>query len=259
MDQRSPLAVQRSVLFALLIRELKTRFGRYRLGYVWALLEPAAHVLVLTTIFGIFRSRTVDGIDYPVFFAAGIVPWFMFSNMVSRGMTAVSANQGLFGYRQVKAADALIARMLLEGLIHLAVLGTLLLIAFWIGYRVEVHDPLGLLAALLLLYGFGFGCALMACVTATLYEETQKFIPMLMRPLYFVSGIFFSLSTIPSEYRIYLLWNPILHALELVRKTMFPSFDIAGASWQYLAIAAVSTLCLGLALYRRSALRLVTP
>jgi hypothetical protein len=38
--RRSPLAVQRAVLFALIVRELRTRFGRYRLGYLWVVLEP---------------------------------------------------------------------------------------------------------------------------------------------------------------------------------------------------------------------------
>lgn len=241
------------------MRELKTRFGHYRLGYAWALLEPAAHVLVLSAIFEYFLERTMPGIDFPVFFITGIVPWLMFNNMVTRSMSAITANQGLFGYRQVKGADALVARMVLEGLIHFATLIVLLLIASWVDYRVEVDDPLRVLAALALLYAFGFGCALIICVVSTLYEETQKFIAMVLRPMYFISGIFFALSAVPSQYRIYLLWNPVLPALELIRDGLFASFETVGGSWEYLSMVSVSALCLGLALYRQNALRLLTP
>ncbi len=245
------------MLFALLVRELKTRFGHYRLGYLWALIEPAAHVLVLFVIFGYVFKRTLPGIDYPVFFTTGIVPYFMFNHMVTRGMGAVSANIGLFAYRQVKGADALIARMLLEGLIHLATFIVLLAIAAWLGFRVEVNDPLRLFAALVLLYLFSFGCAFVACVVTTLYEETQKFIPIIMRPLYFISGIFFSASVLPDAYRDYFLWNPLFHAIELIRDACFSSFDAVGCSWLYLSMASVCTLCFGLALYRQNAVRLL--
>ena len=257
MVNRSSLDVQKSVLFALLIRELKTRFGRYRLGYAWALLEPASHVLVLTAIFSFVFKRTFPGIDFPVFFIVAIVPYQMFNNMVTQGMNAISANKGLFGYRQVKTADTLIARMALEGLIHLATLIVLLLCAAWVGYRVELNDPLKLLAALIALYIFNCGCALIACVAVTLYEETQKFLPMLLRPMYFISGVIFPLSVVPADYRVYVIWNPLLHAIELIRDACFASYETVGGSWQYLSMASVSMLCFGLILYRHNATRLL--
>ena len=128
----------------------------------------------------------------------------------------------------------------------------------WIS-RVEVADPLRLLAALGLLYVFGCGMALLSCLIATSYGEVQKIIPMILRPLYFISGIFFALSNIPSDYRIYFLWNPMLHALELIRDACFASFETVGGSWLYLSLFSVSVLCLGLALYRQNANHLLRP
>lgn len=257
MVNRSSLEIQRSVLFALLMRELKTRFGRYRLGYAWALLEPASHVIVLSAIFSFVFKRTMPGIDFPVFFITGIVPFLMFNHMVTQGMNAISANQGLFGYRQVMGVDALIARMVLEGLIHLVTLIVLLLCAAWVGLRVELNDPLKLLAALSLLYLFSLGCAFIVCVVATRHQEMKKIIPMVLRPMYFISGVIFPLSIVPADYRVYLLWNPVLHALELVRDACFVSFETVGGSWQYLSMASVCVLCFGLTLYRQNALRLL--
>lgn len=255
---RSSWQIQRTVVFALLLRELKTRFGKYRLGYAWALIEPLAHVLALAAIFGFVLKRTLPGIDFPVFLATGIVPWLSFSNMVTRGMTAVTANRGLFSYRQVKPADAVIARMLLEGLIHLVTYVALLLLGLWLGYTVTITDPLQVFAALGLLFVFSFGVGLFSSVVGTLYEESQKVIPILLRPLYLMSGIFFALEHIPQDYRIYLLWNPVLHALELSRTGFFSSFTTVGGSWLYLSGASVCSLFVGLMFYRRHAVRLLT-
>ncbi|HAX2293506.1 TPA: ABC transporter permease, partial [Escherichia coli] len=51
---RSGFEVQKAAVHALFLRELRTRFGKYRLGYLWAVLEPAAHLLIMLAIFGFF-------------------------------------------------------------------------------------------------------------------------------------------------------------------------------------------------------------
>ncbi|HDR2511236.1 TPA: ABC transporter permease, partial [Enterobacter roggenkampii] len=63
---RSGLEVQQAAVKALFLREIKTRFGKYRLGYFWAILEPAAHLLVLLAIFGYIKNRTMPDISFPV-------------------------------------------------------------------------------------------------------------------------------------------------------------------------------------------------
>jgi capsular polysaccharide transport system permease protein len=255
---RTSLQIQNSVVFALLMRELKTRFGKYRLGYAWALLEPLSHVLVLTAILGSVSKSVLPGIEFPIFLVTGILPWLLFSDSITQGMAAVTANEGLFGYRQVKPIDAVIARLLLEALVLLATYLCLLGLASWAGYEIAIRDPLHVFCAMSLLFVFSAGLGLMASIAGGLYQEAQKFVPMALRPLYFASGIFFSLDMVPPEYRPYLLWNPVLHATELSREAFFASFETAGGSWLYLSLAAVVSLSLGLAMYRRTALRLVT-
>ncbi|MBN4841725.1 kpsM protein, partial [Citrobacter braakii] len=84
--KRSPWEVQRSVVFALFIRELKTRFGGRWIGAFWVLLEPLAHVLMLLMIFGFVQHRVLAGVEYSVFLLVGLVPFFMFKNLVVRLM-----------------------------------------------------------------------------------------------------------------------------------------------------------------------------
>ena len=256
--RRTSLAIMRSVVFALMMREMKTRFGAYRLGYFWALLEPGIHVAVFAILFGVILQKSMPGMNYTLFVVTGVIPWLMFNNMLSRGMSAVSANAGLFGYRQVKPMDSFVARMMLEGLIHFAVFLVFLLIMEWIGVPVTIANPLGVLAALLLLFIFSFGLSLIVCIVVTQYPEIQKIVPIVTRPLYFMSGIFFSINHIPPRYRDYFMWNPVLHANELGRDAFFSAYRTPAGSWEYLTLVAVLAVAFGMALYRQNNERLVT-
>lgn len=257
IKSRSSLEIQKSVIFALFVRELKTRFGQYRLGYFWAVLEPLLHIAVLLAIFGLRPKRLIPNMDFPVFLLTGLVPFFMFRNIVRQVMCAAEANKGLFNYRQVKPIDAMIARLMLEGIIFLFVYILLIFGAGWLGYDVRIRDPLGLIAIYALLYLFSFGIGVIACVVSTLYNESKKFIPIILRPLYFLSGIFFSISMIPQKYWHYFLWNPLLHFIELSRMSFFASFNTPAGSINYIAFCTLAALILGLSLYRIKRLEMV--
>ncbi len=256
--KRQPFGIMRAVVFALMMREMKTRFGVYRLGYLWALLEPGIHIAVFAIIFGFIAQRTMPGINFIVFLTTGIIPWLMFNSMLSRGMSAVSANQGLFSYRQVKPMDSILARMILEGIIYSSIYLFILLIFIWSGVDISIEDPLKVIAAFLLLFLFSYGLSTIMCIVVTQAPEVKKLVPIFLRPLYFMSGIFFSIESIPQEYRAYLMWNPVMQTNELSRDAFFTAYQTPEGSWSYLALCAAVALIFGLALYRQNREKLVT-
>ena len=73
-----------------------------------------------------------------------------------------------------------------------------------------------------------------------------QIVPIVLRPLYFISGIFFSVEVIPADYRPWLLWNPVLHALEIIRGGWFRAIDNHYGDPVYLAWWVVAALALGL-------------
>jgi capsular polysaccharide transport system permease protein len=68
-----------------------------------------------------------------------------------------------------------------------------------------------------LLVIFAFGIGLIFMVLGKTFPETEKFLPIMLKPLYFISCVMFPLHAVPKEYWPYLLWNPIIHAVELSR------------------------------------------
>ncbi|HFD87584.1 MAG TPA: ABC transporter permease [Gammaproteobacteria bacterium] len=257
--KRSSWEIQQAVLFALLMRELKTRFGSLRLSYLWVLLEPLSHIAVFVVIFGFIMNRTLPGVNYPLFLVMGIMPFQLFSNILSRGMESVKANAPLFGYRQVKPMDAILARVILESIIQTGVFIVIILLAVWVGIDVQLSDPVLVVTAFFSLIILSYGIAISLCIMATLYPEAAKLVPMVMRPMYFVSGIFWSLSSVPTEYHVYLTWNPVLHAIELIRSAFFPGYHSStDVNINYIVVLAILFLALGLALYRQTMDRLIT-
>ncbi|NIF21174.1 ABC transporter permease [Candidatus Pantoea multigeneris] len=247
---RSGLEVQQAAIKALFLREIKTRFGKFRLGYFWAVLEPSAHLLVMLAIFGFIMHRTMPDISFPVFLLNGIIPYFIFSNISTRSVDAIEANQGLFNYRPVKPIDTIIARAILETAIYAAVYVVLMLIVWMAGEYFSITNLVQLICTWTLLVLFSCGVGLIFMVVGKTYAETQKFLPILLKPLYFISCIMFPLHSIPTDYWPYLLWNPLVHAVELSREAVMPGYASEGVSLTYLALSTLVTVFVGLALYR---------
>lgn len=244
------LAVQQRVVHALFLRELRTRFGKYRLGYFWAVLEPALHLAVNLLIFGYFMSRAMPTISFSVFLVNGIVPYMMATGIALRSLNAIEANQGLLSYRPVHPVDTILARALLETLIYAAVY-TLLMVLLWLcGETVQVDNFPMLVGVWLMLALLGVGMGLIFMVLGHASPEMDKLLPIAIKPLYFVSGIMFSVQIIPAEYHWLVDWNPLLHAFELMRHAVFPAYPLYGISFVYLAGFTLCSLGLGLLLYK---------
>ncbi len=247
----------KDVTFGLLMRELKTRFGTYRMGYSWAVLDPLLTIALFCFAFGLRQRNGFGGVEAPVFVAAGYLPFLMFLNMTNQLQSAVSANKGLFCYRQVTPFATLFSRFLLETLIGVLVAFVLILGLIWFGFDAMPADPLAVLAGYGLLMIFSFALGTLFCVVTSLSEEAKKLIPILMRPMMWISAVFFPLAAVPQSYQHLLLWNPVVHALELIRSGWIAGFQTQGGSWNYLAGITLVLLTFATSAYRLSHRRLI--
>jgi len=244
------VAIQGKVVWALILRETRTRFGRHRLGYLWAVLEPAGMLLILMAIFSLVGRLAPSGLDFPVFLATGIVPFFMFRTMLNRAAQAIEGNRGLLVYARVKPLDLVIARSLLEAATYLVVFALILSVLGALGYQARPHQPLMVLSAMATLATLGFGLGAAIAAFQVVMPSIQQFVNFINRPLYFISGIFFSIEVVPEPYRSWLLLNPILHAIELIRAGFFATYDGRYADPGYLLEWVAGAVLLGLVAQR---------
>ncbi len=248
--KRSSIAIQWAAICALFMREILTRFGHYRLGYLWVVLEPAMHVGFMMVLFGAVIKHTIPGMSYSMFLIGGILPWFLFSNSAGRALGAVAGNKGLFHYRIIKPIDTIIARVGLESFIYfLTFLFFALILAFFGDFISLSHIPILLLCWLgVILYSFSVSLIMM--VIGSYSGDIEKIVGAVLRIMYFASGILYSVHIIPERYQIYILWNPIVHVIEVMRFSLSPQYPIGHVSLFYFFSCTFVLLCFGLLMYR---------
>jgi capsular polysaccharide transport system permease protein len=250
-SKRSPLEVQRAVLFALFVRELKTRFNGSWAGLVWVLLEPLSKLLVMVAVFGALGRTVSPSIDYPVFVLTGLLPFYMFRNLILRLMEAVDANRGLFAYRQVKPMDAIVSRALLEIVVLFATFTLAFGVLLWWGYELLPRQPLELIGIHATVAALGFSIGLLFAIATHDASRARSFLRICIGPMYLLSGVLIPVHALSQDLRWWLLWNPMLHAEEIVRSCYFPSYRaMPEASVAYPVAVTVVCLFIGLCLYR---------
>lgn len=225
--------IQIRSVYALLMREFQTRFGAKKLGFLWAIFEAAAHVSVFAMIKHFLRMPGPDGINLILFLVTGIVPYFYFRNVISRMMSAFTANKSLLSIPQVSFLDFYYARFILESFLVLITLPILMLIAIIVVQHIdyyhftgyEINNILYVLAGLSLLGLLGFGAGLIVSSISVVYEPITMITSVVLRILYFTSGVIISVDRVPYRYHDdYLYWNPIVHCMEILRTGFFPEY-----------------------------------
>jgi capsular polysaccharide transport system permease protein len=257
--KRSHFQIQRDVIYALLLRELASRFGKSRGGFLWVLVEPIAHLLVPILIFSFIRQRLIPGVDYPVFLVYGFLPFLLFKAICLQIIDGTNAGQGLLSYRQVLLMDVFAAKALAHSVIQAVVFIIVLSMLAMLGFHVLPPRPVELAGVLLLTAGLAFGLGLLLAAVASLIPDARAVIRVIFMPLYFLSGILFPVTRFSDEWVRWMAINPVLHLVELSRAMGVDGYQ----PMKYLSVAYPVALALvatvvGLMLYRQRYLARVT-
>lgn len=259
LKPRSSFQIQKSVIFALMLREARARFGDRRMGAVWTLIEPICHLLIFTVLFSLIRGRTVAGVDYPVFVLAGMAPFLLYRNTALRLMDSLRENRSLFGYKQIKPLDTYVARVLVETCISAVVYAILVFGFAWYGFDMKVTNPLMWVTTLILGLLFAFGLGMVLALITHALPSLKTVIRMAFFPLYFISGVLIPASYLPQAMMPLLLLNPFLHLVELIRAEVLPHYTpVDGVSEGYVATFTVVLLFIALGSYRARRLHLIS-
>ncbi|MCH1930208.1 ABC transporter permease [Shewanella sp. A25] len=248
--KRSHWQIMCDVVFALIIRELKTRFGANRLGYFWAVAEPMAQAGLMALIFSLLGRSSLSGIPVALFMLVAILPFKLFSKLLPQLAAAVDANKALLGYRQVTAIDPIISRLLIEIMTFFVVYILIMAMLAWLGFDVLPNNLLSLLIVNALTILLATGLGLMLCAATTWWKDTSKIVSMVMQPMFFISGIMFCATMIPQQYWYLLSWNPLFHVTELSRDAYFDGYQTPVGSFTYLGLWAIASFTLGLMTFR---------
>jgi capsular polysaccharide transport system permease protein len=233
-------------IFALVLREISTTYGRSAGGYVWAVLEPAAGVVLLTIIFSIgFRSPPL-GTDFAYFYASGLLAFTMYVDISAKLGQSIQFSQRLLAYPRVTFVDALLARLLLNSLTQLIVHLIVMTFVVLISPSDTTIDMSKLVIGYAMIIVLSAGIGTLNSFLSLAYPIWATAWAVLSRPLFIASCIFFVFDSVPQPYNDYLWYNPLVHIVGMMRDGYYPYYQPAYVSVAYVFVVGLTTLCIGL-------------
>jgi len=240
----------RELLYFLTKRDIKVRYKQTVLGGLWAVIQPAFTMLVFTLFFGRLAKMPSDGLPYPIFVYAGLLPWTYFANAVSASGNSLVGSSNLitkvYFPRLVVPASAALAG-LLDFFIALFVLAALMI---WYQF---LPGPAILLFPFLVVLTFlcAVGVGLWLSALNVQYRDIRYAIPFLIQVWMFVSPVIYPVSLVHGNYQWLLALNPMGGVIHAYRAALLGHQPI---DWGLLGLSTLIILALflgGLYYFRR--------
>jgi capsular polysaccharide transport system permease protein len=195
-----------------------------RAAWAWMLVEPIVHMGFMLLLYTMVRMRVVAGADTVVWLLVGLTTFFTARNIYQRGMGAISANQALFGYRQVLPVDTVLVRAALETFLGLIIACALIAIVALFGFDVLPRDPLLVLASYVgvLLCALGLGLILsVACPDGQrAWQRRRHAVHAAVLP---VRGDLSRSPPFRRRYREWVFYNPFAHGHRAAAQRLLPA------------------------------------
>lgn len=237
--QGDALLVQRRVLFALLMRETLTRYGRHNIGFLWLFVEPMIFTVGVTALWTLTKQLHGSSIPITAFALTGYSSVLLWRNMPGRCINALLPNLPLLYHRNVRIIDIYLARLLLEfagATMSFLLLGLIFALIDWIQWPEDLLEVIG---GWLILAWFGMALALFLGALSVRSELVEKLWHPLSYLTFPLSGAAFMVDALPQEARGWVLLLPMVHGVEIVREGFFGSYAKAHYDLGYVMGAAL--------------------
>ena len=238
----------RELIWALAMKELKIRYKRSVLGFLWALLNPMLLMLVLSVVFSTIMAINIP--HYAIFLLSVLLPWTFFSQSLSYAVESIVGNADLI--KKVRVAKlvfpiaAVISNLinLLLSMIPLALIVLLMRHPFHITW---IYLPVPLLALTI----FTLGATFFFAAANVYYRDVSHILQILLQAWFYVTPIIFSIDFFPAKYRWIFKLNPIQFVLNGFRLSVYYGLLPTPQSIAVSFLCAFAALFFGYSIFRR--------
>lgn len=230
----------KELFYFLVWRDIKVRYKQTLLGVAWVVAQPLFTTIIFTLFFGILAGVPSDGVPYPVFACAGLLPWTFFASAVTQSGNSVVGSSNLITkvyFPRIIIPCAAVGAALVDFAISLGVLAALM--AY---YRVAVTwEILMLLPLTLIVTLFALGVGTWLAALNVKYRDVRHVLPFLLQMWMFASPVIYPPTFVPQKYRWLLALNPMTGIIDGFRAAIF---EQKAFNWAALQVSCVITLIL---------------
>lgn len=224
----------RELLYYFTWRDVKVRYKQTAIGVLWAILQPFLTMVVFSVFFGKFAKMPSEGIVYPVFVYAGLLPWTLFSQGLSRSAESVVSNSNLI--KKIYFPRLIVPLAASGSAVVDFVISFLVLVGMMIYYKVSfglgwLFCPLLILAT----YFCSVGIGLWLSAINVMYRDVRYAIPFMIQLGLFVTPVIYPVSIAPKGYEWILYLNPMAGLIEAFRALLlgYKSVPVMGLSFSF--------------------------
>ncbi|MFC1998003.1 ABC transporter permease [Chloroflexota bacterium] len=231
-------------------RTIRGRYQQSMLGGLWAIIQPAASVFILSIIFTQFIPVDTGDIPYPIFSYVAVVPWTLFVSSLTDMTASLVSNMTLvtkiYFPREVLAIASMLAR-----LVDFGISGALLVVLFII-YGVQVISPALLLLPVVILIQIALitGLGLMTASLNIFYRDVQPLLTLIIQLWFYASPIIYPVTMVPEQYRTLYFLNPMAGIIESYRAILLQQ-SLPGPYIYPAAIISIIILVVGYWVFKR--------
>jgi ABC-type polysaccharide/polyol phosphate export permease len=238
----------RELIWALAIKELRVRYKRSFLGFLWALLNPLLMMIVMTLVFGTILRFRID--HYSIFLLSMLLPWTFFTQTLSYSVESVVGHADLL--RKVRVAKlvfpvAAVLSNVINFLLSLIPLASLVLITRFPLHWTWIYLPVPMLG----LFLFALGMAFFFATLNVFFRDVSHIIQIILSAWFYLSPIVYSLDFISPKHRWLFKLNPMLYVLNGFRLSIYYGLLPTPQSAAVSLLCGIAALSIGFGIFRR--------
>lgn len=249
----------RNLIANLAQRDLKARYKKSLLGWLWSLINPAATLGIFAMVFGVFLggNRNAPGLAnggqqiFALYLFCGLVIWNMFSGTINTSIGSFQTAGSLLTRTYFPPECPLLAGLgtimlqgVLESVILVAIMALLGNVAWTVIYLVPIF---------LLLACFAFGLGLVLAVLNIRYRDVNYLMGILLQAWFYATPIVYPATIIPPNFNRFLQFNPLAAYVNAIRRALYHLDGPTAVNWGVMGGTAVITLLVGWWLFSRLA------
>lgn len=246
----------RDLVLALVARELKVRYRRSAIGFLWTMLQPLLMMLVLQVVFSSVFRMELDFGNYPVYALAGLLFWNFFSQSILASMNSLRGNAPLLRKLPIPKEVFPLATVI-SGVINLC-LALVPLLAILIITGHHLTTALFFLPVSILLAGlFTLGAGLLLSPLSVFFSDVVEMVGVALSILMYMTPVIYPMKILEgSKYLPLVRFNPVRSILEVFRDPIYQGEIPPLTHLAVCAGIAVGVFAIGAFVFRRSSDRI---
>jgi len=242
----------RELIYFLYRRDLIVRYKQTFVGVAWVVIKPFLTMVVFTIIFGSLANMSSSGLPYSLIVFAGILPWFLFANLLTDCTNCLTGNASLLTkvyFPRLVFPITILVVVFTDFLISL-----ILIIGMMIWYQIPpttsiLFIPIFIGTAAALALGIG----LIAAVINTRFRDLQQLIPFLLQLGIYISPVGYLNQVVPKKWELIYALNPMSGIINGFRWCLSPSSIILyQPGLIYSFVISFTFLAMGIWVFKRS-------